>query len=89
MILDDDVLERLVERMADVNGSVGIRRSVMQDEGLMPLIMGEHLVVEVHVLPLLETLRLMLGQTRLHLEGSLGEVHRVLVVWRIRHFRLS
>lgn len=61
MVLDDDVLEDLVERVPNMNGTVGVRRAVVQDIGLVTLVLGENLVVQVHVLPLLKALRLMLS----------------------------
>src|SRR5262249_45751093 len=62
----DHVFEDLVQRMADVQAAVGVRRPVMQDELLASYGLFAHAVVEANSLPALEQLRLALGQARLH-----------------------
>ena len=68
-----DVLEDLVQRGADMDVAVGVRRTVMQDELLPPHGLFAHAVVEAKPRPALEQLRLTLGQPRLHREVGLGE----------------
>ena len=89
LVFDDDVLEHLVEGVADVDGAVGVRGAVVQDEGGVVLVGLEDLGVEVHLLPLLEALGLALGQAGLHLEAGLREVHGVLVIGFVRHLYLA
>jgi hypothetical protein len=78
--LDDEVLQDLVEQVAHVDMTVGIRRAVVKDPeralggGLADL------PVDVHPVPLLDHVRLELRQVGLHREGGLREVERVLIV---------
>ena len=76
----DDVLADLVLRMAQVDGAVGVRRAVVQDELLVALVLLEELLVELVLIPLCKALGLVLGQRRPHGEPRLGEVHRLLVL---------
>lgn len=62
MGLVHEVLEDLVEGMADMDGAVGVRRAVVQDEGLAVLVLLENLLVDMLFFPLGQTLRLALGQ---------------------------
>ena len=80
MRFDNEVLEDLVESMADVNRSVRIRRAVMQDERLAIFVLLQNTVIDILLDPLLQALRLVLGQIRAHGEIRLGQVHRVLVI---------
>ena len=62
---DDEILEDLVERVADMDVAVGVGRAVMQHElraALRPF--WRRLLVEVHVVPALQQSRLALGQAR-------------------------
>ena len=77
MRFDNEVLEDLVESMADVNRSVRIRRAVMQDERLAIFVLLQNTVIDILLDPLLQALRLVLGQVRPHREVRLGQVHRV------------
>lgn len=76
----DDVLADLVLRMAQVDGAVGVRGTVVQDELLVPLVLLEELLVELVLIPLREALGLVLGERRPHGKPRLGEVHRLLVL---------
>ena len=78
-----EVLQHLVEGVADVDGAVGVRRAVVQHKGLAVLVLLENLLVDVLRLPLLESLRLALREVASHREIRLREIHGVLV--RIRH----
>lgn len=64
--LDDDVLEDLVDRMAEVDLAVRIRRAVMQHEQRPPRGIGTQLRVEALALPALQHRRLALGQVAAH-----------------------
>ena len=78
-----EVLQHLVEGVADVDGAVGIRRAIVQDEGLAVLVLLENLFVDVLLLPLLKPFRLGCRQVAPHREIRLREIHGVLV--RVRH----
>ena len=78
-----EVLQHLVEGVADVDGAVGIRRAIVQDEGLAVLVLLENLFVDVLLLPLLKPFRLGCRQVASHREIRLREIHGVLV--RVRH----
>ena len=80
---NDEVLEDLVEGVTDVNGAVGIRRAVVQHEGLAVGVLLQHMAVDVHFLPLGEPLGLAGRQVPPHGEIGLGQVHGVLVA--VRH----
>ena len=51
--VDEDVLERLVDHVPDVDVAVGERRAVMEDPLRRAVAGGEHLLVEPLILPLL------------------------------------
>ncbi len=70
---DDHVLQDLVEAGADMDMAVGVRRAVMQQEGLASLGVLAQLSIEAEPLPALEQFRLPLGQPRLHREIGLGQ----------------
>ena len=80
---DDHVLERLVERVADMEVPVGVGRPVMEREwltarpgpGLLP-----QPVVHPDPRPAGQPVRLALGQARTHREVRRGQVQRRLVV---------
>ena len=78
-----EVLQHLVEGMADVDGAVGVRRAIVQDERLAVLVLLENLFVDVLLLPLLKPFRLGCRQVASHREIRLREIHGVLV--RVRH----
>src|SRR5512138_1399358 len=72
--LDDDVLEDLVDRVADVDRTVRIGRAVVQDERRTALRDGAELLVGAVLLPPREHLGLATGEVGLHREGRLGQV---------------
>ena len=79
---DHEVLQDLVQGMADVDRAVGVGRAVVQHEQgpavRLPLRPGG--AIEVDVGPAGQDLGLELGQPRPHGEGGLGQEHRVAVV---------
>ncbi len=87
LIAGDEVLEALVERGAHVDGAVGERRAVVQVEDGPALGALEHLVVEVHVVPLLEHIGFALGQRGAHGELGFRQIDRGIVV--LSHFCFS
>ena len=78
--LDNDVLEHLVDGVADVDVAIGVGGAVVKDELLGPRAGGTDLAVEVHGLPVGEQLRFPLGQVGLHGEAGVGQVEGVLVI---------
>ena len=76
----DKVLDGLVQGVAHVQGAVRERRAVMQVEQGLALVLFEHLVVDVLVLPAPQHLRLPLGQARPHGEVRLGQIDGLVVV---------
>src|SRR5690606_25611454 len=81
---DDDVLKRLVQRMADMDVAVRIGRPVMKDEGLAALRLEAEAAIEVHLLPAGQPFGLALGKAGLHGEGRFGKEDRLAVIagWR-------
>ncbi len=80
---DDDVLQDLVDRMADVDRSVRVRRTVVQHEPRPP---ARHLAqfrVGAALVPGAHRGRLALAQVRLHRELGLRQVDRVFVVGHV------
>jgi hypothetical protein len=85
--LDDEVLEDLVHRRAQVDVAVGIGGAVVEEEGRAagggPFL--EDPFVETHGLPRLDGLRLPLGQVGFHGEIGAGQVERTLHVRLVGH----
>ena len=71
---DDDVLQHLVDGMADVNIAVGIGWAIMQHELGAPGAGRADRVIEVVRLPLRQALRFPLGQVAAHREGGVGQI---------------
>ena len=76
----DHVLGNLVHGMADVDRAVGVRRAVVQHELLVTLVLLQNLLVDLVVLPVLESLGLGLGKTGTHGKSGFGQIHRLLVL---------
>lgn len=76
----DHVLGDLVHGVADVDRTVGIRRAVVQHELLVTLVLLQNLLVDLVVLPVLESLGLGLGKTGTHGKTGFGQIHRLLVL---------
>ena len=81
---DHQVLQDLVERRAEVDLTVGVRRAVVQDERRRVLAPLLDLRVEVHGLPARDGLRLRGLQVRLHREPGARQVDGV---FPLRHGR--
>jgi hypothetical protein len=85
--LDDDVLENLVDGMADVNGAVGVGRPIVEHEA-RPAACGLALFpVSALLVPPFHHSGLALREIRLHGEIRLRQVDRVFVVSHV--FRSS
>ena len=71
---DDEVLERLVQGVADVDVAVGVGRAVVQDELGTILANFAQLLVQANAVPALQDLRFALWQAGLHWEGGVRKV---------------
>ncbi len=80
LALEDDVLQDLVQRVADMDVTVGVRRTVVQDvtRAVRPRLVD--LLVYVNLVPALEHLGLALGQIALHRKVGTGEIESILVI---------
>ena len=76
----DHVLGDLIHGVADVDRAVGVRRAVVQHELLVTLVLLQNLLVDLVVLPVLESLGLGLGKTGTHGKSGFGQIHRLLVL---------
>ena len=85
---DDEVLERLIERVAHVDIAVGERRAVVQNERRLALVLFEHQAVDVDLVPVLQHARLALRQARAHREVRLRGDDGVLIVHKCLHLFL-
>ena len=65
-VLDDDVLENLVERMADVDVAIGVGRTVVQNKFRPFLIRFKNLEISSFALPPFDLLRFILRQVGPH-----------------------
>ena len=72
--LNDEILKALVQRVAEVNRPVGIRRTVMQHIRRLPLACLANPLVNPHRRPALEQRGLVFRQVRLHGKVGLGQV---------------
>jgi hypothetical protein len=77
---DDDVLEDLVDRMADVNVAVGVGRAIVQDETWPSLRGRADALVELALLPGGDPLWLAAGEIATHRKRRVGQVEGFLVV---------
>ena len=76
----NEVLEHLVEQMTSVQQPVGIGRAVVKHERLGVGPLSQRRVIQLHLLPPLLRMRLVLRQPRPHGKVGLGQVQRLLVV---------
>lgn len=98
---DDEILERFVHEVTEVDGAVGVGGTVVEDEFFASLTGRLHRVVETgfglviggECVPSFEGCWFVLDQIGLHWEGSLGEVEGFFVVglvgfgvWCVGHF---
>ena len=77
---DDDVLQRLVDSVPDMDLAVGVWRAVVQDEARPATAHIPYLAVQPRRFPHGGSLRLARGQVGLHGKGSLRQVQSVLVI---------
>src|ERR1035437_9097051 len=84
-VFDDDVLENLVQRRADVDIAVGEGRAVVQDEFFFARARRLDFFVKLRAFPFFQTFRLARDEVGLHREIRAREIQGVFV--RGRHFR--
>ena len=82
--LHDEVLQDFVERRAQVNAPVGIRRPVVQNVARPAGCDAANLVIQPLLLPPRQRLRLGLRQVGLHREGRLRQIDGLLEVYALR-----
>ena len=80
MAADDEIFQRLIQRMAHVDIAIGEGRAVMQNKAGKIFVLLQHFVVQVQVLPVLQHSRLPCRQTGLHREVGLRGDDRIFVV---------
>ena len=73
--LDHEVLDALVESVAEVDGPVGVGRTVVEDILWGARAGGTDLGIQVLLLPRGKAFRLVVRQIGLHGEGSLGTIN--------------
>ena len=78
--LDDDVLENLVYRVAQVDRTIGVRRAVGENEGGPALGGGANLVLKTAAFPRRQHSRLPMGKICLHRKTGVRQIDRVFVV---------
>ncbi len=81
---NNEVLQRLVERMAHMQVTVGERRAIVQREAGLTLVLLQQLVVDVHLLPAFQHTGFAVGQTGTHGKVCLGKIERFVVI--LTHF---
>jgi hypothetical protein len=81
-VLHDDVLQHLVERRAEMDVAVRVRRPVVKDEARLPGVLLEEALVHAPGRPPFDHRRLALREVRLHRELGARQVERRLVVHR-------
>ena len=70
----DEVLDGLIKCVTHVDVAVGERRAVMKIEQGLALVLLEHFVINIELLPVPEHLGLALGKSRSHGELGLGQI---------------
>ena len=63
LVAQNDVLDDLVQRGAHVDVAIGIRRAIVQDPAGFALVVFDHLLVDVVLLPVFQHFRLFFRQT--------------------------
>ncbi|MGY4467152.1 hypothetical protein ACVWWK_002834 [Bradyrhizobium sp. LB9.1b] len=83
LALGDEILQDLVQRRADMDVAIGIGRAVMQHELVAALGALAQLLVEAHLVPALEDLRLALRQAGAHQEFGLRQEQGLGIVFGV------
>ena len=80
LVAQQGVLESLVDDVAKVEVTIGVRRSVMQHERRAPFRHLPQAPIDALLLPLLRPLRLAFREIAAHRERRVGQIQRVFVV---------
>ena len=83
----DEILQGLVQRMAHVDVAVGEGRSVMEREKRLALVLLQLQVVQIHLFPFLEHVRLALGEAGTHREVGFRQVQAGIII--LGHRKIS
>jgi hypothetical protein len=75
---NNDILDNFVDRRPHMNSAIGIRRAVMKHIGGASGTRISNLFINVDVFPMLQHLRLALGQVGFHTEGRLWQIECIL-----------
>jgi len=78
--LDDNVLDDFIERRAQMDVAVGVRRAVVQDIRRAAFGRRPDFAVNIHFFPFFKHLRLALGQIGFHRKIGLGKIQRLFVI---------
>ena len=77
---DNHVFQDMVQRMADMHVTIGIRRAIMQDELLPPTTAIAQVRIEILLLPARQNARLLLRKASLHREVGFGQEYAIAIV---------
>ena len=75
-----DVFQGLVDGVAKVQVTIGIRWAIVQNELGFASVLGADFAVEIHALPLFQHARLLLRQPGFHRKVGMGQVQAVFVI---------
>ena len=74
LTLDDDILQNFIDRMPDMDVSIGIGRAVVKYKLGPPFADFADLLIEFLFLPILKHDRLTLGEIATHRKGGIGQI---------------
>jgi hypothetical protein len=80
-VAEYDFLERLIQRVAQMEVSIGKGGAVMEEEKLSILVLLLDLAVQIDIFPVVYTGRFTLAEIRPHGEGSLRQFERIFIVF--------
>jgi len=70
---DDEILQPFIQRVSEVDGPIGIRRTIVEEVNGTTLAGLAQLLIEAQLGPASQPKWLILGEIRLHREGSLRQ----------------
>ncbi len=82
-----NVLEHLIDRMADMNVTIGVGRTIVQDKFRRILTPRAQLPMNIRFIPLFQPFRLPLRQIAAHGEIGGREKHRCFIIEFFTHYR--
>ena len=77
---DNHIFQNMVQRVADMHVTIGIRRTIMQDELLAPTAAIAQFGIEIGRLPARQNARLFLRKASLHRKVGFGQEYAVAIV---------